>query len=275
MSSITRLPEHIIQRLPQSVAQVARTRPLLLALGIVGTTSSLYYLINDYFRFKALGKGGVPNNITGYLQVLLITPLARRQSRITDTSDLENIVKQIREQEGDEAVFHRLKLEERRGERPEVRGIIPQRQTNAASTDEMRKKLVSYIGSLASKYPTLLRASPSSLEGETDALFVQRHPSEAFASSNELSSRILSSTAPRSELTHIHPTEGSLHVSLSPADSMEVIRKGWGTRHRLSGKLEMPVSYTLVYAPQNEEELEVVRRILRAGVEYVTGCKVE
>jgi len=95
-------------------------------------------IIRKYFRWKALGKGGVAHNVFGYLEVLAITPVARRRSQITDTSDLEEIVKNITEEEGENAVFRRLNLEHRRGDRPEVRGIIPQRQMNQSAPVSLR-----------------------------------------------------------------------------------------------------------------------------------------
>jgi hypothetical protein len=30
------------------------------------------------------------------------------------------------------------------------------------------------------------------------------------------------------EVGHMHPTDGSMHFSLSPSDTVEVLAKGWG-----------------------------------------------
>lgn len=61
-------------------------------------------------------------------------------------------------------------------------------------------------------------------------------------------------------------------MTLSLADAKEVIEKGWGLRHKLSGPL-IPVGYLLLYAPRNEEELEVLGRILKAGIAFMSGGK--
>jgi len=126
--------------------------------------------------------------------------------------------------------------------------------------------------SLASEYPTILRIAPSALEGQVDALFLRRSPAERVTD-NTLSSRILATMAPRLEITHVHDTDGSLHISLSPADAAEVVRKGWGTRHRLAGKLGVPASYTLIFGPRDDAELAIVKEIIATGVEYVSGIR--
>jgi len=61
-----------------------------------------------------------------------------------------------------------------------------------------------------------------------------------------------------------------MHVSISPKDAKLVIEKGWGERFGLSGTI-LPVTYTMVYAPRDEEEMKVVERIVRAGVNFMLG----
>lgn len=61
-----------------------------------------------------------------------------------------------------------------------------------------------------------------------------------------------------------------MHVSISPKDAKLVIEKGWGERFGLSGTI-LPVTYTMVYAPRDEEEIKVVERIVRAGVKFMLG----
>jgi hypothetical protein len=58
------------------------------------------------------------------------------------------------------------------------------------------------------------------------------------------------------------------HVLLSLADAKDVIAKGWGERHRATGTAVVPLGYTMLYLPRNKEEVEVMARILEAGVTY-------
>lgn len=75
----------------------------------------------------------------------------------------------------------------------------------------------------------------------------------------------------KSEVAHIHTAgDATSHVVLSYADCKEVIRKGWGERHRLSGNI-LPLGYTLLYSPRNETEVEVMNRIFKASLEFMTG----
>lgn len=64
---------------------------------------------------------------------------------------------------------------------------------------------------------------------------------------------------------------------LSPADAITVVEKGWGERFglcghtmrvgRLVGRI-VPDGYCLVYCPRNESEVNTVKSIIQAGVEY-------
>jgi uncharacterized protein YbjT (DUF2867 family) len=67
------------------------------------------------------------------------------------------------------------------------------------------------------------------------------------------------------EFAHLHPEEdGSLHMTLPPDLAAEAYEKGWAEPHPLSGT-------PLVYAPRDQDELEVVLRLLRASYEYAVG----
>ena len=76
----------------------------------------------------------------------------------------------------------------------------------------------------------------------------------------------------RGEICHIHGSDGSCHVSLSYADAKEVISKGWGERHRLSGTY-VNLGYTFMYVPRDEEEVEIMGQIFKAGIGFMTGGK--
>ena len=72
----------------------------------------------------------------------------------------------------------------------------------------------------------------------------------------------------------------SIHLYLSPADTRQIIAKGWGEKHRLSKpetsifdfkKYHIGDTYILIYGPRNEEEIEIVSKILQSSIRYMTG----
>ena len=91
---------------------------------------------------------------------------------------------------------------------------------------------------------------------------VQRHPG-AFGTMNEI--------------VHLHESEGSMHVCLSPPDAKLVIERGWGERFGLSGSI-MPNTYVMVYAArqgdEEKQEAKIVEGIVRAGVKFMLGEEV-
>ena len=52
-----------------------------------------------------------------------------------------------------------------------------------------------------------------------------------------------------------------------------MIERNWGERHGLSGTY-LPLEYTWIYAPRNDEELAAVEKFLVAGIKFMTGAKV-
>lgn len=85
------------------------------------------------------------------------------------------------------------------------------------------------------------------------------------------------------EVCHAHPSDGSLHLSLHPADVKVVLANGWGQRHPIArekswwwqvlrtGRRKLPPGFVMVYAPRDEKELRVVVEIVRAAVCWVSG----
>ena len=62
------------------------------------------------------------------------------------------------------------------------------------------------------------------------------------------------------------------HVTLSFADAEEVISKGWGERHRLSGTDWIHLGYTMVYVPCSVEETEVFGKIFQAWIDFMNSA---
>lgn len=85
----------------------------------------------------------------------------------------------------------------------------------------------------------------------------------------------------RGEIGHVH-NDTSCHLYLAPADARIVIEKGWAERHRLArttpflGKMNLyniGGTYLMIYGPRNEDELLVLKTILRNSVRFMTGCE--
>jgi hypothetical protein len=67
------------------------------------------------------------------------------------------------------------------------------------------------------------------------------------------------------EFAHIHPArDGSLHVALPRDVYDEVLAKGWGELHPVSGTM-------MVFGPRDAKELDIVFGIVKASYDYARG----
>ena len=104
------------------------------------------------------------------------------------------------------------------------------------------------------------------MEGGSPALFVAK---SAFTTNHSHAKR-----SPR-EVFHVHKSDGSCHGIFSPRDSKTLIEKGWGERHGLSGRaMGIPDTYLMVYAPRNDDEVNVVVKLAKAAARYCLEGKV-
>jgi len=69
------------------------------------------------------------------------------------------------------------------------------------------------------------------------------------------------------EFTHIH-LDGSFHTVVGADVENEIITKKWGVRHMY---YDQGVKEVLVYAPRNEEDIEIAKTIVIKSYEYATG----
>jgi hypothetical protein len=49
-----------------------------------------------------------------------------------------------------------------------------------------------------------------------------------------------------------------------------VLSAGWGERHALAGLARLPLTYLMVYAPRDDNEVAVIERLLDASVSYMS-----
>ncbi|KAI0452826.1 hypothetical protein F5B21DRAFT_319681 [Xylaria acuta] len=175
------------------------------------------------------------------------------------------------------------------GARPAVpTTVLPQRQTSHAASPATLARQGAYLRAVAVANPALFAVRPSALESpKFDALWLV--PSSSSSSSpgdnengggGDDDGKVVDPESvkwlpfrARGETAHVHP-EGSMHVCLSLVDAAEVVRRGWGERHMMSGVAGLlPWGYVLVYAPREgadgKGDWEVWKGIVLAAARVV------
>lgn len=238
---------------------------------VYGTTAIMIVLalcpmvawaMESYQTYLDVGPGGLPYNVFGWMLQGVAQLIARHDTRdhkpFSDPS-----ARRALEPHGNKR-FLLGPLPEREGERPEVPGFVaPQRQTTdrGPRNSEMKERLIEYQEKVVASNQFLLFVDDSRLEGRGS-------PALWFAVSRD---RRLPSYLKKTkgEFAHVHP-EATMHVTLSLADAEEVVRKGWGERHPLSGvKGFWPLSYVLVYAPRDDAEFAVCKKVIEASIRFI------
>ena len=150
-----------------------------------------------------------------------------------------------------------LSLPSRQGLPPSVTEGIPHIQQDQTSSPEVMEALASWAFSLPSVVELPSAASlpgaraltlADDLQANDDAMIVGR------------------------EFAHIHanPGAGSLHLRLPADEAGVVIDAGWGVWHPFALEGSMP-GLIMVFAPRDADDLEVVKLIVGASVEYADG----
>ncbi|KAH7919517.1 hypothetical protein BV22DRAFT_1050994 [Leucogyrophana mollusca] len=246
--------KHIVE----SIQDVAQRHPRAIATTVllsVVTPQLTHWFVNNYRSFLALGRAGIPSNIIGWSIAMMAKPFGR-ETLSTDMYDRDS---------NKDFWLDDHSIPERRGDRPRTGWhFLPHRQTNRLPSQDVKERLKAIFGKHAAANPDLLEIAVSPHERMHEAMVIK---------SSRPSPHKVADHAMR-EVAHYHPEiDYSLHVTLSPQDCKLVIERGWGERHPLSGTVALPKEYLLVYAPRDDEELDVVERILVATIGYVAGSK--
>ncbi|KAL4917595.1 hypothetical protein BDW62DRAFT_183470 [Aspergillus aurantiobrunneus] len=243
-----------------------------------------FYLIHsirkDYHAFLALGPGGTPSTPAGYLRICIL-----RLVTIRDPLEPPSIPPTLHPKAG---FLSRTTIPARPGSRPTVAGIAPQRQLTQKPGAAMYNALATEIHRLALTHPTTLYTATSCFEKHSTGIF-HRLPTAITTTTTTSSSAKTPKPASTThnhritcngEVCHSHPSDGSLHLTLHPADVKLVLERGWAQRHPLArdswwwvAKI-VPTGFVMIYAPRNEEELKVVVEIIRAAAWWVGGKEV-
>ncbi|KAJ4420185.1 hypothetical protein N0V82_004529 [Gnomoniopsis sp. IMI 355080] len=265
LSSLRSQLHRLSQDLPLKLRQTSNARAAALIVTVLGVSiPALSYAISSYRGYLALGRGGIPYNVFGWAVQGLLQIVAKWDTR--DPSPFTKPKNRKATEPHGSKTFFASPIPERAGGRPTVPGYVaPQRQTTQqpADVEVMSKRMRAYLDDLLINNTGVLVLEPSKLEGVgTPAVFL-----DTSSGTTELPGFM---RGLKGETAHIHP-ECSSHVTLSMADAEEVVRKGWAERHRLSGVglSPLPWSYMLVYAPRNDEEFEVWKGIMKAGLRFV------
>jgi hypothetical protein len=280
---------------------------LLSATLLTALVPLLRAVLADYRAFLSLGPGGTPATPAGYLRIKFLGLFALKDplappAPLPSTPPLGCLAAAAGAKGGGGGG---APLPTRAGARPTVRGIAPHRQTDQRAPAAAFAALAAALAAMAARRPSNLTLGTSCLEGHGPGLFARAaaapdpgpEPGEpdncskpqltsALGPLTTLAARSNASTlgaraTPRcpAEVCHAHPSDGSLHLTLHPADAAAVMRARWGERHPLGsgGWLSwfVPAGFILVYAPRDEDEVRVVMRIVGAAVWWVGGFAVE
>ena len=248
--------------LPQlnSIVAYARSRPLLTTVAI-SAIPLLSHAIASYRGFIAVGRGGIPNNIFGWLIQLAGQPIGWRNMTSLEPYHDPKAIAQFGPH-GRKSFLGDAPLPQRRGDRPEVPTYVaPQRQTSETCREADVERLNLILADVANQNSDLLAIRNSVLElKDSMALWLNV---------DVVSPPSYLARATKGELFHVHH-EGSAHTILSLADAEAAVRQGWAQRHKLSG-VTLPLSYVLIYAPRDDDEVQIWRRFVGAAVGFAAA----
>jgi len=152
-----------------------------------------------------------------------------------------------------------LDIPHRPGESPRVAGYVPHQQIDQHSGKKIFEKFKTRVAEL----PHVSMINSRTTVDQSIGLYidpgVKLHPKA------------------EREFTHINtePGLGSFHVKLPTEDLDYIISKGWGTYHPMSEGLNGrtgQVAVALVYAPRNDEELDVAISILKYAHKFAISA---
>ena len=148
-----------------------------------------------------------------------------------------------------------LTLAPRTGEKPTTTNKIPHEQIDQNSPADVYASLKDR----AFDFPHVTRcASKISVPG-AEALWLETDQNHQCAHAFMIGN----------EFAHVHPSyDGSLHLMLSEEDVTELLAKGWGEPHIFAAIGMIPRNTMMVYAPRDNEEVDIVMDIIAASYEY-------
>lgn len=208
----------------------------------------MLHVYHEYLAFVSLGPGGTPQTLAGFLRVLVLNLFA-----LQNPYQAAAIPKRFQNSPGYLGDFPK-----RQQPRPCTRGIAPHRQVTQKASQATYDKLASAIEAMG-------RTNEKMVIGTS---CFEKHGTGLFSVSP-------AKRTCQGEICHAHPSDGSMHMTLHPADAKTMLEAGWGERHPIArgGWFErfVPGSFVMVYAPRDDGELAVVLEIVKAAAWFVSG----
>lgn len=224
----------------------------------IGTVIKYYLTDSEYQDFQdwvSIGVGGLPHTLDGYR---LLKKLGDQMSGPLDMNVFSDKIGKGKD------IKTLSKLPKRKGARPTIAPFaIPHRQVNQNNSNSIREKQKTLFDQVVAKHAGIVEFKTSYYEKHNQSIYL--------IDINSGNPDIMEIT--HAEIAHMHPSDGSVHATVSPSDAREIIEKGWGELHGLSGQIfkgedGLPSTYMMIYAPRNDAELEIIQKILEAAIKY-------
>ena len=216
-------------------------------IGLIAGCVAAAWVILDYARWRSLGPGGLPASWRGWFTT------TRLRLKATDPFDVGPIAASAMDD------WRALQgIRRRAGTRPDVSPYpVPHRQLDQLPGEPVRVALRALFDRAVAANALEVHYALSHWE--------KRHPAIRRRSTGSVGAPSFG------EIAHIHPSDHSMHMILSPHDAIAAIEAGWGERHGLAGiALDLPVNYVMIYAPRGKDDLSAIGELLEAAIRHAS-----
>ncbi len=211
---------------------------------------AVLWSVRDYRAWKALGEGGLPTNIWGWVAVTGMRPFAGDPLDQSVFAELLN---------GPSDVAYLKGIPPRDMPRPIVAPhAVPHRQVSQIPGPEVMQQLSDAFDDIMNNNREVLEYKLSRFEKHNPAIWLRDVESGNPA------------TGLCGEIGHFHPSDGSMHTILSPSDARTVIERGWGELHSMARfKRIFPTeTFVMLYAPGRAGHVPIIKQIIEAATRY-------
>ena len=224
------------------------TRAKIGLIAACGAAAAAAWATRDYAKWRSLGPGGLPASLGGWLRMRRFRWMAKPGLDVTQMMAHVGAVSDLQ-------AWHDARP--RAGVRPAVSPYpIPHRQLDQLADAAVRSQLSALFDRTVATHAEHVLYARSHFE--------TRHPAITLKSAEGLVG-----AGSHGEIAHIHPSDNSMHMVLSPSDAVAAIAMGWAERHTLAGiAVGLPPTYVMVYSPRTQADLVVIEELLKAAIAY-------